>query len=196
MSPPWNEVSALCRLIFSILFLGAWTVRAAPDQFTPGSSHRLTFHDVDGRTLSTSDGHVTILTVVTRADEDKARTVADLVPDRYIGDQKYRYITLVNFERKLLSPVHGLTRAIIRNRLTAEAKELQPQYLAKKITHDPRRDLYVIADFDGSATEQLGLSAEATALAVFVFNGKGELLAHWSEVPPGDALPKILAAAE
>ena len=178
------------------MFLSVLQLGAAPDQFTPGSTHRLTFRDVDGRDLSTSDGHVTILTVVTRADEDKARTVADLVPDRYVGAEKYHYITLVNFERKVPAPFYGLTRAIIRNRLAAEARELQPQYLAKKITHDPRRDLYVIADFDGSATERLGLSAEAAVMAVFVFSGKGELLARWSEVPPGDALPKILATAE
>ena len=178
------------------MFLNVWSAGAATDQFTLGSTHRLIFRDVDGRDLSTGDGHVTILTVVTRADEDKARAVADLVPDRYVGDEKYHYVTLVNFERKLPSPFQGLTRAIIRNRLAAEAKELQPQYLAKKITRDPRRDLYVIADFDGSATSRLGLPVEASAMAVFVFNSKGELAARWNAVPPADALSKILAAAQ
>lgn len=187
---------ALCRLIFFMMLFGVWPLGAAPEQFTPGTTHRLFFRDVDGNDLSTSDGHVTILTVVTRVHEDKARIVADLVPDRYIGGAKYYYITLVNFERKVPRPFYGLTRAIIRSLLAVEASKLKPDYVAKKIARDPRSDLHVVADFDGRATEQVGMSADAGKMAVFVFDGSGKLIARWSDVPPGDSLAEALAEAK
>lgn len=167
---------------------------AVAGEWEVGGKHALSFQDVDGNNISTSDGHVTIITVVTRAQEDNAHAVADLIPDRYVGDEKFWYVTLVNFQGKLAGPLQGLTRAVIRNRLNAEAKELQPQYRAKKIERDPRSDLHVIADFDGSATKRLGLP-ESAATAVFVFDGAGKLLGRWDGVPPGEALPKALATA-
>ncbi len=182
------------RVVILSLFLAlAPAVFPAPLQV--GGAHVLTFRDVDGNDLSTNDGRVTIVTVITRADEDKARQVADLIPDRYVGDEKFRYITLVNFERKIASPFQGLTRAIIRTRLAAEARELKRDYLAKKILRDPRRDIHVIADFDGSAIERLGLSGRGQGIAVFIFNGAGKLVARWSGVPSPGAISGALASA-
>jgi hypothetical protein len=162
----------------------------------PGHSYRFALRDVDGNDLSTADGHVTIITVITRQNEPEAHAVADLVPDRYVGDAKCRYVTLVNFQRSLAGPFQGLTRAVIRSRLDGEAKQLKPHYDAKKITRDPRHDLYVVADFDGSAVAHLGLAPEANDVVVFVFNGSGKLVNRWTGVPPGNALPEAIAAAE
>jgi hypothetical protein len=183
-------------LLCLVLALFARATIAPAADLQPGTVARLTFRDVDGNDLSTADGRVTILTVATRESEDKAQAVADLVPDRYVGDQRYRYITLVNFQRKLAAPLRGLTRAIIRQRLDAEAKKLKPEYEAKKIAHDPRRDIYVVADFDGSAVTQLGLAPESDEVAVFVFNRQGKLIQHWTDVPPNDSLARAIAAAE
>jgi MoaA/NifB/PqqE/SkfB family radical SAM enzyme len=182
--------------IFSValLILGAVGARGADLQ--RGQTYAFSLRDVDGNDLSTADGHVTIITVVTRQNEEGAHAVADLVPDRCVGDPKYRYITLVNFQRKLAGPLQGLTRAIIRNRLDAEAKALKPQYDAKKITRDPRRDVYVVADFDGAAVARVGLTPETNSVAVFVFNGGGALVNRWTGVPQGNALPDAIAAAE
>lgn len=177
-------------LLVGLIVLGARGAGAG--EWKVGSTHALSFQDVDGNEISTAAGRVTIITVATRAQEENARAVADLVPDRYVGDPKYRYVTLVNFQNKLAGPLQGLTRAVIRNRLKAEAEELKPQYRAKKIERDPRSDLHVIADFDGSASQRLGLS-ESAETAVFVFNGAGKLLGRWDGVPPGDALPQVLA---
>lgn len=162
----------------------------------PGEVYDLTFRDVDGNALSTRDGKGTIITVITRHDETSAQAVADLVPDRYIGDPNFRYITLVNFQRKLIRPIWGLTRTIIRSRLDAVAEKRRPLYRTKQIARDPRADVHVVADFDGSAVNQLGLTPEADRVAVFVFDGQGKLRARWDEVPPGDELPKTLAAIE
>ncbi len=179
---------------FSIaLLLATGLATAAPLQ--PGSVYALSFRDVDGRDLATADGHVTTITLVTREQEEKAQAVADLVPARYVGDQKYRYVTAVDFQGKLPGPLQGLTRAIIRNRLDAEAKKMKAGYTAKKLTQDPRKDLFVVADFDGTAAKQLGVSADAGDISVFVFNGRGKLVARWTGVPPGDSLGKALAAA-
>lgn len=187
-------VRPLQLILLIALGFTAPTANAAPLQI--GSVARLTFRDVDGNTLSTADGHVTILTVVTRQNEEQAHAVADQVPDRYVGNAKYRYVTLVNFQRKLAGPIQGLTRVVIRQRLDAEANRLRPEYQAKKIVHDPRKDMFVVADFDGSAVSQLGLLPDSNEVAVFVFNGRGKLIQRWTGVPPNEALPKTIAAAE
>ena len=184
----------LQRFLLALLLAVSVGVQAA--RLQPGITYRFSLRDVDGNHLSTADGHVTIITVVTRRSEAKARQIAELVPERCIGDPKYRYITLVNFQRGLAGPFQGITRAIIRSRLDAEAKRLQPQYAARKLTRDPRGDIFVVADFDGSAVAHLGLAPESNDVAVFVFNGSGKLVRRWTDVPPADALAEAISAAE
>jgi hypothetical protein len=181
---------------FSVALLLASVVTGRTDELQPGNIHRLVFQDVDGNTLSTADGHVTIITVTTRQNEKKARAVASQVPSQYIGDPRYRYVTLVNFQRKVGRSLQGLTKVMIRRRLDAEAKGLKEQYLAKKLTRDPRNDVFVVADFDGEGVTQLGLSPDSNDITVFVFNGEGKLIERWIDIPPGDSLPKAIAAAE
>lgn len=190
-----NMIPRRLQSIFAALFF-SWAASLNSAELQTGGVHRLTFRDVDGNDLSTADGHITIVTVVTRQNEQQAHTVADQVPGRYVGNPKYRYVTLVNFQRKLVRPLHGLTQTIIRRRLDAEAKELEAQYDAKQLTHDPRKDLYVVADFDGTAMAQLGLSPESNDVAVFVFNAGGKLVGRWAGVPPENAVAKAIAAAE
>jgi hypothetical protein len=181
--------------LFFIAFVMSAVIGASGAELKPGSVASLTFEDVDGKHLSTADGHVTIITVITRALEAEAHAVAGKVPERYKGDQKYRYITLVNFKGGMGGLLPGVTRGMIRSRLDAEAKELKSSYERRKIAHEPREDLFVIPDFDGSAVSKLGLSPEAGELAVFIFNGSGKLVQRWSEVPPDDSLAKALVVA-
>jgi len=185
-----------CLQRFFIGSLLAAALAAAAAELQTGGVPHLIFRDVDGQEHSTSNGHVTIITVVTRQNEAKAKAVADRVPDRCLGNPKYRYVTLVNFQRKIPGPLQGLTKAIIRKRLTAEANRLRPKYTAKHITHDPRQDIFVVADFDGAGVTKLGLSPDSDGLGVFLFNGQGKLIARWSEVPPEDALAKAVSAAD
>jgi hypothetical protein len=186
-----RRLQSISVFIFCVI---AVIVQAAALQ--PHAVARLTFHDVDGNTLSTADGHVTIITVVTRQNEEQAHTVADQMPERCVGDPKFHYVTLVNFQRKLAGPFQGLTRVIIRQRLDGEAQRLRAEYQQKKISRDPRKDMYVVADFDGSAVSQLGLAPDSSNVAVFVFNGQGKLIQHWTGVPPNDSLPGAIAQAE
>ncbi len=187
-------ISRSLQLFFIALLTGAM-IRTDAAELKPGSVASLTFEDVDGKHLSTADGHVTIITVITRALEQEAHAVARQVPERYKGDQKYRYITLVNFQGKIPGVLQGVTRGMIRRRLDAEAKDLKSGYERRKITHEPRDDLFVIPDFDGSAVKKLGLSPESGELAVFIFNGAGKLVQRWHEVPPDDSLAKAIATA-
>ena len=181
--------------MFSVVLLLAAAGFAAASEPKTGTVAPLTFEDVDGNELSTADGHVTIITVVTRAAGDEARMVAEQVPDRFIGDPKYRYITLVNFQGKLPGALHAVTRGVIRGRLDAEAKGRKPKYEAKNLARDPRHDIHVVADFDGKAVSQLGLSPDSSDVEVFVFNGEGKIDRHWTDVPPNNSLGKAIAAA-
>ena len=181
--------------MFLLAFILSAAGSVAAAELQTGAVHRLTFRDVDGEDLSIAAGHVTIITVITREIEEQARNVSKLVPERCVGDPKYRYITMVNFQGKLPGPMQGLTRGIIRNRLDAEAKKLKPQYEANKLTRDPRSDLFVVADFDGSAVTRLGLSPDASALSVFVFDGKGKLVARWNGVPSEEAMVSAINTA-
>jgi len=190
-----NMIGRGLQIFFVLLFLPLAAAIGA-EELAIGSTQRLAFEDVDGNNLSTAEGRVTIVVVVTRESEEKAVAVADLVPDRYIGDPAYRYITLVNFQRKLGRPLHGLTRVVIRNRLDAEAKKRKDDYEAKKLTRDPRSDLHVVADFDGSAVEKLGLPDDTSGVVVFVFNPEGKLLARWNDVPPAEDFVRAISLPE
>lgn len=180
---------------FSVTLLLGAAPLAQSSEMKVGRVASLSFQDVDGHELATADGHITIITVVTRDNEDKAHAIADQVPERYFGNAKYRYITLVNFQGKLAGVLHGVTRGVIRGRLDAEAKEMKPKYEAKHIARDPREDTYVIADFDGKAVTRLGLDPDSHDVAVFVFNGEGKLVERWTDLPPEGSLAKAIAAA-
>lgn len=180
---------------FSIALAATAAAPAAANEIRPGNIYQLTFTDVDRQQLSTADGHVSVITVVTRRDEQKAQTIGDNFPRAYMGDPKYRLIQLVNFQQNILPPFRGMVGAIIRSRLNAEAKELQKTYAAKHINRDARHDIFVIADFDGKAVSQLSIAPTSSEFAVFVFDGHGRLLRRWSDVPPADALAAALNEA-
>jgi hypothetical protein len=179
-------------------FFLALLLLAAPAQATellPGNIYHLTFTDIDQRQLSTAEGRVTIITVVTRPDESKAQTVGHSVPKIYLGDPKYRLVTMVNFQQKIFRGFRGMITAIIRSRLNSEAKELKPIYAAKHLTRDPRQDIFVVADFDGKSVSQLGIAPTSGVFAVFVFDGQGRLLKRWNDAPPAEALSSVLREA-
>jgi hypothetical protein len=180
---------------FFLAALAAAIPTARATELRPGNAYPLTFTDVDQHQLSTSDGHVTIITVVTRKDEQKAQTVGDRFPRVYFGDPKYRLITLVNFQQKIFPPFRGMAAAIIRRRLDAEAKELQKIYSAKHLNRNPRYDIFVVADFDGKIVSQLGIAPISTEFAVFAFDGRGRLVGRWNDVPSADALTAAINEA-
>src|ERR1041384_1469195 len=196
--------TGLCRLslraifagpqrFFLVLCLAAANVQAI--QLRPGNTYPLTFTDVDRRQLSTADGHVTVISVVTRRDEAKAQTVGDRVSQITFADPKVRLITLVNFQGNILLPLRGMVSAVIRHRLDTEAKDIQKSYAERHINRNAREDVYVIADFDGKAVAALGIAPTSSEFAVFVFDGKGRLVRRWSDVPSSDALSQAIKEA-
>lgn len=180
-----------CFLLFSLLAASP----AEAIQLRVGNNYPLSFTDVDRHQLSTADGHVTIITVTTRRDEDKAQALGDNVPRIYYGDPKFRLVTLVNFQQSVLSPFRGMLSAIIRRRLDDEAKELQKTYTERHLTRNPRDDIFVVADFDGKAVSQLGISPTSPEFAVFIFDGRGRLVRRWAEVPSAEALAQGILEA-
>ena len=82
--------------------------------------------------------------------------------------------------------------AFIRHRIREEAKQLQARYDAKKIARDASHDIFVVTDFDGTVTSELGQPAGVDEFRVFVFGRTGELLAQWHDVPSADQLAGIL----
>jgi hypothetical protein len=157
-----------------------------------GATYSLSFVDIDGRTLSTADGHVTVLVLATTADSEKARTVGDRVPDRWLGNPDYRMITIVRFTRKHAAIGRKIATMLVRHRVNEEAKRLQLRYDAKKIAGDARRDIFTVTDFDGTISSQLGEPAGAAEFCVFVFGRDGELLAQWHGVPGAEQLAAVV----
>ena len=181
------------------MFFATALLTAAQAESTPlatGETYRLVFTDVDRNQLSTADGHVTIFIVTPRQEEEKARALGDRVPDRYIGDPKYRFVTVINFQGKIRPPFRTLTSAIVRHRLNQEAKRTQPRYSKAHLTRDPRQDLFAVADFDGAAVSQLGIESASAQFAAFLFDGQGRLIRRWSVVPAQSELMEALAAAK
>ena len=82
--------------------------------------------------------------------------------------------------------------AFIRHRMREEAKRLQVRYDGQKISRDASRDVFVVADFDGTVASQLGQTVKTNEFCVFVFGRTGELLGQWHEIPSADQLTAIL----
>jgi hypothetical protein len=160
-----------------------------------GGNYQLAFTDVDHERLSTSDGHVTIISVVTRENESKAQALGDRVPRQYYGDPNFRLITIVNFQQGMFAPLRGVVMAVIRHRLDAEAKNLQKVYSERKVKRNARDDIYVVADFDGKPVSQLGIAPKSSEFAVFVFDRRGRLVRKWNDVPSAEALTVALEEA-
>ncbi len=177
-----------------MLLIGMIISSAGAVELQVGNTYPLTFTDVDQRHLSTSDGHVTIITVVTREDEQKAQAVGDRFSQKHLVDPKCRLVNLVNFQQKIGPLLRGIVTAIIRHRLENEAKELR-ETTAKHLTHDVRSDLFVVADFDGKAVSQLDIAPTSTEFAVFVFDGHGRLVRRWNDPPSEEALSAAIEEA-
>jgi hypothetical protein len=164
-------------------------------QLHPGNTYPLVFTDVDRHQLSTTDGHVTVISVVTNRDEAKAQTVGDRVTHFTLGDPKVRLINLVNFQQNIISPLRGMVSAIIRHRLDTEAQDVQKIYAERHINRNARNDIYVVADFDGKAVTQLGIAPTSPEFAVFVFDGHGRLVRRWNDVPSLEMLTQAIKEA-
>jgi len=169
--------------------LPATLVRGA---LSTGAIYSLSFVDINGNKLSTADGHVTVLVLATKSDWEKAHEVGDRIPDSCLGNPNYRMITIVRFTRKHGVIVRNVATAFIRHRMEEAAKRLQKRYDAQKIEHDARSDIFVVTDFDGSASAQLEEPAEAAEFRVLVFARDGKLLARWSDVPSAKQLAEML----
>src|SRR6266567_1320268 len=176
-------VAAIAALLPATLVRGA---------LSTGAIYPLTFVDINGNKLSTADGHVTVLVLATKSDWEKAHVVGDRIPNYCLGNPKYRMITIVRFTRKHGVIVRNVAIAFIRHRMQEAAKRLQTRYDAQKIEHDARSDIFVVTDFDASASAQLEGLAEAAEFRVLVFARDGKLLARWSDVPSAKQLAEGL----
>ena len=159
---------------------------------TIGQSYRLDLTDVDGNTLSTADGHVTIVVLTTKANIDKARLVGDRTPDFCLTNPTYRMITVVAFETKHSGPIRAVLKSVMRHRLESEGRRLQTRYDQLKITREARRDVFAVADFDNAVATQLDSKSDAALFRVFIFGRGGELLKQWKDVPNPEELVAAL----
>ena len=176
-------------LVSTALFLSGALLRGT---LSTGTSYSISFVDIDGKKLSTADGHVTIVVLTTAADHEKARIVGDRVPDFCLGNPDYRMITVIHFTGRHLAIGRRIATAFTRRRVREEAKRLQARYDAQKISRDAQSDIFVVTDFDGTTATQLNQAEGAKDFRVLVFGRTGELLAQWQGVPTADQLAGVL----
>jgi hypothetical protein len=157
-----------------------------------GQHYSIHFSDVDGRTLSTADGHVTVLVLTTKEDLTRARAAADNVPDYCLGNEKYRMITVLRFQGTHPQLGRAIAMVFVRHRIDEEARRLQTRYNVKKISRPAREDIHVVTDFDDSISAQLGAQSAETQLHVFVLGWDGELLQQWDDVPSAQELAAVV----
>jgi len=149
------------------------------------------FVDVDGRTLTASDGVVTVLILVSRAKGENARLVADRIPERCLGNPNSRMVTVVRFQNARNGAVQYVLTSMMRGRLNSEGVKLQKRYAAKGLNRNARQDVYAAADFDGQVASQLGISPDSQ-FNVLVVSANGTLLRQWSDVPTAGELSSVL----
>jgi hypothetical protein len=157
-----------------------------------GATYSLNFTDIDGNKLSTADGHVTVLVLAGTTDWGKPRAVGDRVPDRCLGNPDYKMITVIRFAKDHTAVGRRIATGFIRHRINTEAKHLQARYDAQKISRDARSDIFVVADFDGTASSQLPRETQGAEFQVLVFGRDGKLLAQWTDVPSAKQLAEVL----
>ena len=144
-----------------------------PGTLSHGQRYRINFVDVDGNSLSTANGHVTVIVLMTPEDREKARSVGDRAPDYCLGNPKYRMVTVLNLSRRRTPIGRNVVTTLVRHQLDEEAKRLQARYDEKKITRDARSDIYTVTEFDGTVSSQRGAEASAANFGVFVFGRNG-----------------------
>jgi hypothetical protein len=171
------------------LLLPATLARGA---LSSGANYSLSFVDINGNKLSTADGHVTVLVLATTADREKARVVGDRVPDYCLGNPTYRMITIIRFTNRHTAIGRRIATAFIHHRAREEAKQLQTRYDSQKIARAASSDIFVVADFDGTASSQLDGLGDPTTFHVLVFGRDGKLLAQWTDVPSAKQLAEVL----
>lgn len=154
-----------------------------------GKSYALKFVDVDGNTLSTGNGHVTVIVITTRTGLSRAQMVGDRVPSYCLGNPAYRMITVVKFGQHNAT-VRNFMAMMARRRLDEEGGRLRRRYDIRNIKRVARRDVFAVADFDGSVTAQLG--GGSADFRIFVFGRNGELLKQWDDVPSAEDLAAVL----
>lgn len=195
-----TTLSPICLLVtlralqFFLLSVTLFSLQGTRLQGAPsvGETYSLSFVDIDGEKVSVGDGHVTVLVMTTPADREQARTVSDRIPEHCLGNPDYRMITVIRFTRRHLAIGRKIATALIRHRINDEATRLQARYNEKGIKRDARKDIFIVTDFDGSASSQLSDPQAAADFLVFVFGRNGELLAHWQGVPSAEQLDEAL----
>ncbi|HEX4653573.1 MAG TPA: hypothetical protein VH227_04930 [Candidatus Udaeobacter sp.] len=157
-----------------------------------GVTYSFNFTDIDGKKLSTAEGHITLLVLAGTADGEKARAVGEGVPDHCLGNADYKMITIIRFARSHTAVGRRIATVFIRHRINTAAKRLQARYDGQKIVRDAREDIFVVPDFDGTASSQLVEQSKGTEFQVLVFARDGKLLAQWTDVPSPKQLADVL----
>jgi len=158
---------------------------------TVGESYPLQFIDLDGNTLLTNDGHVSIIVLTARSNWTKALEVGDRVPDSCLQRPDYRLITVVDFGQHS-RPIRALLKTGARVRFRSAIRHAQSRYDLLKIERSPQHDIFVVTDFDGATVSRLGSKSGTTPFQVFVFDRAGKLLAQWNDVPTSEQLLAVL----
>lgn len=176
-------------VVGSVSLVGAVPLSGA---LSNGQRYRINLVDVDGDSLSTADGHVTVIVLAKPEDRDKVRRVGERVPDYCLGNPNYRMVTILNFTRRRTQIGRNIVTMLVRQHLDEEAKRLQARYDEKKIARDARADILTVTDFDGAVSSQLGAESAAASFGVFVFGRNGKLLQHWDDVPSAQELAAVV----
>src|SRR5438445_12812933 len=118
-------------------------------ELTVGEIYRINPPDVDGNTLSTADGDITTVVLISESNIDKARAVGDRTPDFCLANPTYRMITVLAFEKKHSKPIRMILTSLIRRRVDSEARQLQTRYDRIRITRNARQDIFAMSEFEG-----------------------------------------------
>jgi hypothetical protein len=164
--------------------------KVATGGLVTGENYAVKFADLDGRTLATNDGHVSVVVLTTRADVEKAEVVSARIPGYCLGNPRYRMVTIVNFGNRYGGVARTIGASLMRRRINSEAAQLQRRYDVKGIHKDARHDVFVVADFDGAVTQRLG--AGPNDFRVLVFDPDGKLLRQWGNVPSAPELAVVV----
>lgn len=160
-----------------------------------GFCSEIKLEDVDGKTIVLNKAdRVTVVLYCTESTQEQTRRYGGAL-DPFKGRSDFRYVVLLDLRGSFAALAKGYVRRRIQTDLDEEAKRLRPFYRKNGNASDPRKDLSVVTDYDGSAMRLVGWKDRSKTARILVFNKAGKPWKEWEALKDDKLLSKAVQQA-
>ncbi|HSI82274.1 MAG: hypothetical protein ACAI35_22260 [Candidatus Methylacidiphilales bacterium] len=158
------RIISCCVLLLSTILMAA-----------PLHAGAITVKDADDRNVTFNPAGKTVVVLNCNPTTQWRTRDAGMALDTFQGNKNFRLIVLVDLRSSMAKVVKGYVMKRMRTDLDAEAVRIKPFYAAKGNLDNPRNDISVIPDWNGSICAQLSWPEESPNFRAVVFKDGQEL---------------------